>query len=88
MSQPLGQPRHTTLPPHSATTINYRYFPSTAHIESVDEQEGEEEGQHLLRKRKWSVPEIGSEPSLDFSRKTWWDSLLATYIPGSDRATA
>lgn len=29
--------------------------------------------------------EIGPEPSLDYSRKTWWDSLVAVYIPGGDQ---
>ncbi|KAF8526163.1 hypothetical protein JB92DRAFT_2700846 [Gautieria morchelliformis] len=71
----------------SISHLNFPYFPHTAYIESVDEREGEEDGQRQHTKRKWDVCEIGSEPSLDFSRKTWWDTLLATYSPASDRTT-
>ena len=44
---------------------------SGSYIAEVDEN-GQE--QHDL------VPEIGSEPSLIFTRKIWWDSLLSLYL--------
>ncbi|GJJ13286.1 hypothetical protein Clacol_007538 [Clathrus columnatus] len=34
---------------------------------------------------KWEE-EIGPEPSLDYSRKAWWDSLIVLYLPGEDKA--
>lgn len=44
---------------------------SRSYIAEVDENEQE---QQVL------VPEIGSEPSLIFTRKIWWDSLLSLYL--------
>ena len=44
---------------------------SRSYITEVDENDQE---QPVL------VPEIGSEPSLIFTRKIWWDSLLSLYI--------
>ncbi|KIJ54399.1 hypothetical protein M422DRAFT_222008 [Sphaerobolus stellatus SS14] len=57
---------------------------TSAHITSVNEEDNEVDNE--VSKRKWYQYEIGSEPSLDFTRKTWWDNLLSVYAPGSDRA--
>ncbi|KAF8582821.1 hypothetical protein K439DRAFT_1350360 [Ramaria rubella] len=81
----VSQPRQSAS--YSTVNLNFHYLPS-ARIEVVDELDELEEHERLHRKRKWDPCPIGGEPSLDFSRKTWWDSLLATYTPGSDRVIA
>ncbi|KAF8527466.1 hypothetical protein BU17DRAFT_81636 [Hysterangium stoloniferum] len=73
---------HAFIPDH-IQTFGFPWYPS-GHI-TVDSPE---ENQPQSQTPKWDSYEIGAEPSLDFSRKTWWDSLLATYLPGSNRGAA
>ncbi|KDR82669.1 hypothetical protein GALMADRAFT_275797 [Galerina marginata CBS 339.88] len=54
---------------------------SPGYITELDEKGDERQGSN--------TPEIGGEPSLNFSRKIWWDSLLSLYIsPTSTRIHA
>ncbi|KAF8908985.1 hypothetical protein CPB84DRAFT_1843323 [Gymnopilus junonius] len=50
----------------------YSVNPGRSYLIGVDEQGNE--------RQRSSTPDIGSEPSLNFSRKIWWDSLLSSYI--------
>ncbi|RDB17928.1 hypothetical protein Hypma_000681 [Hypsizygus marmoreus] len=64
-----------------STIIPLVHFPSSrdnphGYICSLENDGNEEE----------DIPRISCEPSISFSRKIWWDSLLSLYIsPGSDR---
>ncbi|KAF8967057.1 hypothetical protein BDZ97DRAFT_1804957 [Flammula alnicola] len=67
----IYDPANTT-PPCSASPASRGY------IAEVDENGNE--------KRDPNKPDIGREPSLAFSRKIWWDSLLSLYLsPDSTR---
>ncbi|KAG1751227.1 hypothetical protein EDB19DRAFT_1628599 [Suillus lakei] len=53
-----------------ASTESYGHSPPRAFITSLDNETSETSDESL---------NITPEPSLDFTRKTWWDSLLAMY---------
>ncbi|KAF9485849.1 hypothetical protein BDN70DRAFT_795185 [Pholiota conissans] len=62
------------IPPYSTSNQSY--------ISELDENVNEREDSNCR-------PRIASEPSLNFSRKIWWDSLLSLYLsPDSSRLQA
>ena len=52
-------------------TLYHAYDMSQTYITEIEEDDPKQ--QNL-------TPEIGSEPSLTFTRKIWWDSLLSLYL--------
>lgn len=62
----------TPYPTYDMSSIISPYVDtSPGYITEVDENNQEQQS---------STPDIGSEPSLTFSRKIWWDSLLSLYL--------
>ncbi|KAH7106905.1 hypothetical protein BKA62DRAFT_221002 [Auriculariales sp. MPI-PUGE-AT-0066] len=69
----------------------------TQHPQQISKDDGEKDSNPLpfihtqhtqLRNRLTAAGhEIGAEPSMDFPRKTWWDSLVSVYGPNSSTST-
>ncbi|KAJ6508538.1 hypothetical protein C8R45DRAFT_967748 [Mycena sanguinolenta] len=87
-SQVAGVPEHQISVPFNSNTLNILLKSPLeepvprAFIFNYEENDDEP----LIENNKSTVLTIVGQPTLDFSRKTWWDSLLSLYLsPTSKR---